>query len=129
MRIRGRKKIDKIGLIRLGRRFNVPAMFIDQLKRGEVVDLPDEKAEAMVSRGYAVEVSARVEIGPVTMDDRDVETESTVEVVDAGEEGDVPFEDESIAPEEELREDESSEKEEDPSERKEFSGIDTEIET
>lgn len=52
-----------------------------------------------------------------------------MEVVDAGEEGDVPFEDESIAPEEELREDESSEKEEDPSERKEFSEIDTEIET
>lgn len=78
MRIRKTKKIDRIGLIRAARKFGVAPLFVDSLQRDKVVELPDDKARALIDRGYAIRAGGHAPVDNVTVDDQDVETTETV---------------------------------------------------
>lgn len=80
MRVRGKKKIDRIGLIRLGRRFGITPVDVDSLKRGNVVEVPDAQGEALIARGYVYRVAMSTPITDLRMDDRNIETVETVVV-------------------------------------------------
>lgn len=120
MRVRGSRKIDRIGLIRLARKFNIAPVHTELLKREEVVDLPEAKAAALVSRGYAIKVSDKTELDTVKLDDRNIDTIPTVEMVET-DENRVPFVDET--------EDETEDNDEanDDSEKPASDGEDTEV--
>lgn len=96
MLVKGQKKLDRRGLIRVCRRFGVAPIFMDQLKNGAVVDLPEDKASALIARNYAYAVDTSVDIGDIKMEDHEIETEETVQVIET-EEGETPFVDESSA--------------------------------
>jgi hypothetical protein len=78
MRIRRSKHIDPHGLKRLSRQYTIAPFFIDQLKRGEVIELSDDKAQLLIDNGYALKAGGRPPVNQVTVDDRDVETTETV---------------------------------------------------
>lgn len=94
MRIRGTKKLDRQGLIRAARRFNVRPVHTEQLKRGKVVEMESDKALALIARGYATAVTDHVSVDNVNLDDLNVDTEETVTVVET-EKGSIPFNDET----------------------------------
>lgn len=79
MRIRRTKHIDPHGLKRLSRQYVIAPFFVDQLKRGEVVELPDDKAQILIDNGYALKSGGRPPVNQVTVDDREVETPETVD--------------------------------------------------
>lgn len=82
MRIRRSKKIDRRGLIKMSRKFSIAKMFSDNLIRGNVVELPDDKAEALISHGYAVNAGGRAVVDNTTVDDRDIATLENVDKPD-----------------------------------------------
>jgi hypothetical protein len=47
-------KYDHIGLTRASRRWGIAPFFIEELKAGKVIDLPEEKANVLIELGYAV---------------------------------------------------------------------------
>lgn len=81
MKIRRTKKIDKRGMIRLGRKFGVAPVFIAQLQQGKIVDLPDDKAMALVDHGYAIRAQHR-QTDDITVDDSMTETPETLATPD-----------------------------------------------
>ena len=93
MRIRRTKKIDRRGLIKMSRKFGIAKMFSDNLIRGNVVELPDDKADALISHGYAVNAGGRAVVDNTTVDDRDITTTETVDEVDEVDEKDIDDED------------------------------------
>lgn len=70
MRIKRTKKIDRRGMTRVGRKFGIAPMFLDQLRTGKVVELPDDKAEQLISRGYAINAGGRASVDNMTVDDK-----------------------------------------------------------
>ena len=46
------------------------------------MELPDDKAEALISRGYAIKAGGRTPVDDTTVDDRDITTTETVDKVD-----------------------------------------------
>ena len=99
MRVRRTKKIDRRGLIKMSRKFGIPKMFSDNLIRGNVVELPDDKADALIEGGYAVNAGGRAVVDDTTVDDQDITTTETVDEVDEedidDEDDDVPTGDEA----------------------------------
>ena len=81
MRIRRTKKIDRRGLIRKSRQVGIAKMFTDNLIRGNVVELSDDKAEVLIEGGYAVNAGGRAVVDDTTVDDRDITTTETVETI------------------------------------------------
>jgi len=77
MRIRRTKKIDRMGLIKASRKFGIAPLFTSLLQRGEVIELPDDKAEALISRGYALRSGGRPPVNNITIDDTEIETTET----------------------------------------------------
>ena len=77
LRIRKTKKIDRIGLIRAARKFGIAPLFTDQLQRGEVIEIEDEKAQALIDRGYALRAGGRQPANEITVDDTEMETTET----------------------------------------------------
>jgi hypothetical protein len=82
MRIRRSKHIDPHGLKRLSRQYTIAPFFVDQLKRGEVIELPDDKAQILIENGYALKAGGRPPANQVTVDDREVETTEEIGDVD-----------------------------------------------
>ena len=73
MKIRKTKKIDRRGLIRIGRRFGIAPVFVANLQQDKIVELPDDKALALIERGYAIRAQHRAD-DPITVDDTDIAT-------------------------------------------------------
>jgi hypothetical protein len=82
MRIRRSKHIDPHGLKRLSRQYTIAPFFVDQLKRGEVIELPDDKAQILIDNGYALKAGGRPPVNQVTVDDHNVDTIEMVGALD-----------------------------------------------
>lgn len=80
MRVKGKQKIDRIGLIRLSRRFGIAPVHTESLKRGLVIEIPDKQADQLIARGYVYRVAMSTPVDDLQMDDRNIETVEEVVV-------------------------------------------------
>jgi hypothetical protein len=69
--------MDRRGLIRMSRKFGIAPIFTDQIRRGKIVELPDDKAQALIDHGYAIRAQRR-NTDPITVDDTEVTTPEDV---------------------------------------------------
>jgi hypothetical protein len=77
VKIRGTKKMDRMGLIRTSRKFGIAPVFTAQLQQGKIVELPDDKAQALIDRGYAIQAQRR-KTDDITVDELAVKTPETI---------------------------------------------------